>query len=386
VGGIILYGFTLLLETISVIVRYALVSWLAGLLLGPEAGAAIGGLAAGGPILYSLLVLAGVPSGHVLVRRSLGARPLSAGEQARLDAALAVPRAAGLPLPRRAFTIPEEGLNAAISGRTLYVYRELYDSPYLPGVLAHELGHFNSSDGRLLLAIRALTVPGGYLLAWALLLVLRWVAYGVASVLIALLLVLFALFRVRLDSAAAFLFRNSVSLVRMAIIFAVGGVGPNLLGSLWRSYFVEREYAADAYAGRLGYANDLITFFENEVLNDVIIPWQEQPSHPPATRRVAALREIAAKVRQRPTPSPAAAPPLARPAAPALAAHFTARQPAPAGRPHSAWPWLAVGLAALAALALAGALAMGVASPAPARNTMLPTPGPTPTLGLPRLP
>ena len=35
---------------------------------------------------------------------------------------------------------------------------------------------------------------------------------------------------------------------------ALGGVGTALLGSLWRAYFVEREFAADAYAARLGHA------------------------------------------------------------------------------------------------------------------------------------
>lgn len=388
-SGIILYLITLLLETISVVVRFTLVSGLVALFAGGDAAMTVGALAAVGPPIYSLLILAGLPSGHLLVRRGLGARPLSSAERSALEQALAGPRAAGVAIPRRAFTIPAEGLNAAISGRTLYVYQELYSSPYLPAVLAHELGHFNSSDGRLLLAIRALTVPGGFMIVWALLQVLRWVAYLISTVLIALILVIFALSRVRFGGATGFIFGLTVSILRLAIIFAVGGVGPTLLGSLWRSYFTQREYVADAYAGRLGYANDLIAFFENEVLNDVSIPWQDEPTHPPASRRIAELRKLAATFPQH-SPAAPGAPTLAepRPAAPAQAglapaAGMLTTRPAPGRSPRL--------LASLLVVALVATLAAGIAFSALSRptapgNAFVPTPGPTPTLGLPARP
>ncbi|NTW02652.1 MAG: M48 family metalloprotease, partial [Oscillochloris sp.] len=292
-AGIVLYIITLVIESISVVVRFGIVSILVSLCAGGTTGLVAGIIAGIAPVIYSVLVVSGIPSGHILVRRSLEARPLSQAEQATLNAALAPMRSKGIPLPQHIFAVDNEGLNAAISGRTMYIYRELFSSRYLPGVVAHEIGHFNSMDGRLLLGIRALTFPGGFVLAYLLLNVLRWVAYGISTVLVALLVIIFAFFRINLSWLAKPLFGISMQIMRMSIIFAVGGVGPALLGSIWRSYLLEREFAADAYAGRLGYANDLIAFFETEILSDVSIPWYEQPTHPSATRRMANLEDLA---------------------------------------------------------------------------------------------
>jgi hypothetical protein len=268
----------------------------------------------------------------------------------------------------------------------MYIYRELFESRYLAGVVAHELGHFNSMDGRLLLGIRALTIPGGFFIAYLLLGALRWVAYGVSTLLVALLVVLFAFLRLNLSGLAGPLFGISIQILRMLIIFAVGGVGPALLGSFWRTYLLEREFAADAYAGRLGYANDLIAFFETEVLSDVAIPWYEQPTHPTATRRMENLRGVAARfpqVRGRGAPATPARPaPAAAPQRrhqPTAAAQPVRRGPAAAARP--AW-LLPIGAGLLAAALLTGALMTLAPRPAPA-DALRPTAGPTPTLGLP---
>ncbi|NJN15863.1 MAG: M48 family metalloprotease [Oscillochloris sp.] len=347
--GIVLYLITLLIESLSIMMRGVLVAGLAGLLLEPNVALILGAIAAFSPLLSSFLVLAGIPSGHMLVRQSLGARLPTADERRALEAGFARARTAGVPVPTRVFTIDEDALNAAISGRTLYVYRKLYDSPYLPGVLAHELGHYNSLDGRLMLALRALTMPGGFLIMYITLSLLRWIAYGMASVLAAFLIVFAAIFRMNLSRLVAMLFRGSIQLLRLTIILALGGVGPALLGSIWRSHFLRREFAADAYARRLGYGELLASFFEHEVLDDVRIPWYNQPTHPPATQRVRALRRSE-------TMEP---PPI-----------------------NSTPGWIPL----LIVLALAGILVGSSAIFWPRRyhpnDRFTPTPGPTPTLGI----
>lgn len=390
-GGIVLYLFTLVLETISVVVRFLVVRALVGWLGGEQLGLVLGLFAALAPVLYSLAVLAGLPSGHLLVRWSLHGRPLSADERRQLDLALAAARRDNLPVPQRIFALDERGLNAAISGRTMYVFRELFESPFLPGVIAHELGHYNSLDGRLLLAIRGLTIPGGFVIANLLLGVLQWVAYGLLSCLIGLFVIVFLLLRINVWAVMRSLFGISVQLARFTIIFAVGGVGSALLGSLWRSYFIEREYAADAYAGRLGYARDLITFFETEILSDLVIPWYSEPSHPPATRRIAALEELLAHYPQQ-------AGPRVRPQtrntrssgspAPAMGARAAAAMPhtrqaaSPRRWPRPSWTTAATAGAVVAALLLVGALVLGQ-NWRDGSTKAQPASGPTPTLGLP---
>ncbi|MEI6778248.1 MAG: M48 family metalloprotease [Chloroflexales bacterium] len=391
-AGIVLYIFTLILESISVVVRFGIISGLVSLYAGWTTGIVVGTVAGLGPIIYSLLVVSGIPSGHILVRRRLKARPLSETEREHMDAALAHVHSSGVPFPQHIFAVDTEGLNAAISGRTMYVYRELFDSRYLPGVVAHELGHFNSMDGRLLLGIRALTVPGGFIIAYLLIGLLRWVAHGISTVLVAFLIVVFAFFRINLVGITRPILGITLQILRMGIIFAVGGIGPALLGSIWRSYLIDREFAADTYAGRMGYANDLIDFFETEVLSDVAIPWYEQPTHPTATRRIASLTEVATRfpqvrgsvksdlsARQSPSPPPASARPQ-----PSAAVRPLRGAPHRVRRTHPAW-LLPVTAGILAIATLVAILLAVTPSPRPA-NIVIPTPGPTPTLGIPGAP
>ncbi|NTV62378.1 MAG: M48 family metalloprotease [Oscillochloris sp.] len=384
-AGIVLYIVTLLLESISVVVRFGIVSGLASLIVGGTVGVVVGLIAGLGPIVYSLLVVSGIPSGHILIRRNLSGRPLNKAESEKFTAAIAPLRAQEVPFPSHIFALDDEGLNAAISGRTLYINRQLFDSRYLPGVIAHELGHFNSMDGRLMLGIRALTIPGGFFIAYLLLGLLRWLAYGVSTVLLALLVVVFAIFRINLVGITRPVFGLSVQILRMAIIFAVGGVGPALLGSIWRSYFIEREFAADAYAGRLGYAYDLIDFFETEVLRDVVIPWYEQPTHPTATRRVANLEEVASQFAQLREPVPGVRPRWSEPDASAFTTGMFSAAALQGRRRRRPWS-IIVGLGVLlAAGLLVGALLLGPTHTRPP-DAFRPTSGPTPTLGMPGRP
>lgn len=377
--GVVLYTVTMIMELISVGVRFLLVAAVLALFLDSRWALFIGVCAGIAPLLRSLSVLVGLPSGHLSVRRSLRARPLTPAEQARFDQAIQPIRAQGVALPRRIFTVPAPGLNAAVSGRTLYIFEELYASRYLPGVIAHELGHYHSLDGRMLLALRSLTVPGGFLFVYVMLQLLQWFAYALSLALSGLVMVIFMLFRLRLAGMVGATFSIVMTLLRMVIIFAVGGVGPALLGSFWRNHFIEREYAADTYAAQLGYAADLIAFFERHVLMDVSIPWYEQPTHPPSSRRIANLKQVSAA---RP-PRPAAAQPNV---APAGEPAFGAMHAAPAAAPAQTFaftpyvPALAAGLVTLALIGAALLISRYTGAPP---EFPVPTPGPTPTLGVP---
>lgn len=362
--GLVLYAVTLLMESASVLVRFVLVSLLALLLFDQPLALVIGGIAAFGPIIGSFAVLAGMPSGHLFVRHNLGARAMTSAEQTRLEQVLAPLRAQGIAVPRYIYTVPESGLNAAVSGRTLYIFHELFQSRFLPSVVAHELGHYNSLDGRLLLALRSLTIPGGFLIVYVLLQLLHWLAYVLALALSGLLLIVFFFLRIRIAPAVAAVFHIVLLALRLVIIFAVGGVGPALLGSFWRSHFVDREFAADAYAVRLGYGKDLVDFFGRHALQDVTIPWYEHPTHPPADQRINRIERVMA------TP-PGTPPPRLR------VPTVTGARPAQSS--------LVLIVLGLVALGLVGALLLGTMPLGNAAPALPVPPGPTPTLGLPGL-
>ena len=67
-----------------------------------------------------------------------------------------------------------------------------------------------------------------------------------------------------------------------------------MMGPAWASWWRLREYAADDYAARLGQAEELARFLdENVLLYDVPIRfvWMTTHSHPPTALRIERLRE-----------------------------------------------------------------------------------------------
>jgi Zn-dependent protease with chaperone function len=288
--GLLLYILTLLLETLSVACRFLLVAAPATMAWGNDVGMLVGSIFAGGPILYSLLVMSGMPSGHGLVRHAFRARHPTPAELQRIEATYDRILSPHASRPHHTFVIDTPGINAWVSGTSLFIKSDLLRTHYLAPVLAHEFGHLHSLDGRLVLALRVLVIPGAFTLSRLLLALLyllqRFILFVTNALVRAvggghrLVAVLQVLFNVFLDM-----------LPYLLIIFAMGGVGPKILGRLWCRYFIRREYRADAYAAKLGQGPLLVELFRQLMLIDVEVPWSKCPTHPTTAQRIQRLVE-----------------------------------------------------------------------------------------------
>jgi len=157
----------------------------------------------------------------------------------------------GLRPPRRWFITDALEPNAAVYADTLMVTRGLLESGYLEAVLAHELGHLNSSDGRLAAALHRMTTPP------------RW---------------------------------EIQSELRFIALLLNGGLAVWLTRAPWAVYWRAREYHADRYAANLGQAQSLAMFLENNALeNDIPVPfmWLTATTHPSTEHRIDRLLQHA---------------------------------------------------------------------------------------------
>jgi Zn-dependent protease with chaperone function len=219
-------------------------------------------------------------------RQNLGGRRPSEREQLAYRDSMALLEAhtdGRLPHPAGWFVLDTPHPDAAVCGRTLMLSRGLLESEFLPAVLAHELGHLASPDGKLTAALNRLVInppprpagaeprPGQE----------REVFVLAAD------RVLLALLGLRLIAW----------LVRSAIRLARGGcVGLRLTAPAWGAYWRAREYTADQYAAQLGQADELADFLEvHALIHDHPVPhiWLTEHTHPPTELRVGKLRALA---------------------------------------------------------------------------------------------
>ncbi len=205
-----------------------------------------------GPFALSLATLV-LPLGSWWWEQQAGGRSPSEREQLIYQDALAQLRQTNPSLrePRRWFVLDEENENAAAYADTLMVTRGLLDSGYLEAVLAHELGHLNTSDARLTAALCRITTPP----------------------------------------------RGQVHRGLKTLAFlATGAIGIWPLRAAWGAYWRSREHHADHYAAHLGQANTLGEFLdERRALIDLPVPfiWLSEHSHPPTEHRVERLTRAA---------------------------------------------------------------------------------------------
>jgi Zn-dependent protease with chaperone function len=252
-GWLLLYACTFALAFISAVLRgffaYALL-WLAFLILGWPQGIVqtLVYVIAFGPLVLSLATLV-LPLGGWLWQQQTGGRSPSERERLIYDDALSVLKADAPQLrpPRRWFVLDDPTPNAAAYADTLMLTRGLMDSGFLEPVLAHELGHLNSSDSRLAAALHRMTTPP----------------------------------RRRLRGPWA------------TLAFLVSGaVAMRITRVPWASYWRAREFAADDYAVKLGQGTALAGFLSNHALeNDIPVPfmWLSPESHPYSEHRLDKL-------------------------------------------------------------------------------------------------
>ncbi len=276
----LLYICTVALQFISGFIRWSLASfslWLVFTILGKSTSPAssLALLIGYGPLALSLATLV-LPVGGWLWRQQSGGRLPSERERLIYEDALDVltQSAPSLRAPRAWFVLDEPTVNAAAYADTLMLTRGLLESGFLVPVLAHELGHLNSSDARLTAALHRLTVPP----------------------------------RQRLS----FPFRTLGFLVS-------GGPGAWLMRTPWAAYWRSREFAADQYAARLGQGEALARFLDTNALeNDLPIPfaWLGRHSHPPTEYRIDRLyTQEPVDLALAPGPEPVKAAPVGPPAA-----------------------------------------------------------------------
>jgi|ERR1035441_620411 Zn-dependent protease with chaperone function len=249
-GWVLLYAATFALQAFCAAVRsfiaYPLL-WLLLTLLGKSTVLAhpLAWVIGYGPLALSFATLL-LPIGGWLWMQQEGGRTPSQREQLVYEDALAILRQADPKLrpPRRWFVIDRSDLNAAAYADTLMVTRGLLESGFLEPVLAHELGHLNSSDGRLTTALHRLTTPPRRRLRFP----LRTIGF-----------------------------------------LASGAFAVWITRTPWASYWRAREFHADQYAARLGQGPALARFLDTNALeNDLPIPfmWLTEHSHPWTEHRI----------------------------------------------------------------------------------------------------
>jgi Zn-dependent protease with chaperone function len=278
-----LYAATVLLETPVILVRWLLTLAGAALILlvlhHSIAGAAGYGPLALIPTAWSILALITPFGGGWWWKQNLGGREPSGREQiAYQDAIHHLRHRTPLLLrePSSWFVLDDPQLDAAVCGDTLMLSRGLLESGHLVAVLAHELGHLASTDGKLTAALNRLVIHAPPKPAE------REPAKSSTVIVTddrALLTVTFL--------------GSLLWMLRKTIVFAKGGLGLRLTAPFWGVHWREREYTADRFAAGLGQADELADFLEIHALtHDHPVPfvWLTEHTHPPTELRIDKLR------------------------------------------------------------------------------------------------
>ncbi len=238
------------------------------------------------PTLWAILALATPIGGGWWWRQNMGGRAASERERLVYDDALELLRSyASAPIrePTRWFVIDTPQPDAAVCGNTLMLSRGLLESDYLPAVLAHELGHLASTDGKLTAAINRLIIHPPPRADEH-----ERQEYDRRSDVVVL-----APDRVVLTISGV---RAVAWIIRRTVSFAKGGFGLRLTAPAWGAYWRQREYTADQYAARLGQAEELADFLEvHALIHDHPVPfiWLSEHTHPPTELRIDRLRAAA---------------------------------------------------------------------------------------------
>ena len=161
------------------------------------------------------------------------------------------------------FVLDDPQPDAAVCGSTLMLSRGLLETDHLPGVLAHELGHLATPDGRLTAALNRLVIKPP---------------------------------PVRSEPKDEQ--RADVTILADDRIM-LGLFGLRVTAPAWSAYWRAREYKADEYATSLGQADELADFLEiHALIHDHPVPflWLTEHTHPPTELRVDKLRATTPRI------------------------------------------------------------------------------------------
>lgn len=255
IGWVLMYAVTFGIQMacalVRVVVAYLVIGVAFRVLGEPDSLAGtIAWIIAFGPMALSFATLI-LPLGGWLWMQRIGGRAPSERERLLYDDALDLLSHANpkLRLPRHWFVLDEPYLNAAAYADMLMLTRGLLDSDSLVPVLAHELGHLNSSDARLTAALHRMTTPPRQQLGFP----LRTIGFLVS-----------------------------------------GALGVWITRTPWAAYWRGREFHADRYAAELGQAQALARFLDTNALeNDLPVPfrWLTEVSHPSTEHRIDRLHQ-----------------------------------------------------------------------------------------------
>lgn len=226
------------------------------------------------PTVWSILAMVTPRGSGWWWKQRLGGREPASHELEGYESALELLQARAsdsLPAPRSWFVLDTAEMDAAVCGDALMLSRRLLESGYVAPVLAHELGHLATTDGRLTAAINRLVL---------------WLpperdesemhVYAEAPV-----------------SFIGLLFRW---FTRALVVLVRGGFGLRFTRPVLGNYWRECEYRADRYAAALGQADDLADFLEvHALVHDQPVPfiWLTEHTHPPTALRIDRLRALA---------------------------------------------------------------------------------------------
>lgn len=230
------------LRSLAAALVLLIVTWIAGWDLPIDALALVIGFA---PLVISLATLV-LPLGGWWFQQQEGGRTPSERERAVFESAFEQLRGADpdLRAPRRWFVTDDPEPNACAYADTLMVTRGMLESPSFPAVLAHELGHLNTSDARVSAAIVRMTTPP--------------------------------------RSPVGFPFR-------LIAYLASGRIGMAIMRTPWAMYWRRREVIADSYAAKLGQGPALEAYLDTYALDgDLPTPFKAfgDTSHPWTEHRI----------------------------------------------------------------------------------------------------